>query len=163
MFLNSTWYLNRRCGLKAVLAEWVSVACVVQKVRYNCRMMLLTLIPKNLFCSIASSETYSTPLFCRISQIRLVLLHPTSFKKADSSTDCALKGVFMCFLYIGQLPWLVIVSITQFTIYWAIFEKIHLLQSMSRCIWACAHACMPADSGTKPCTLVCASVPNIPF
>lgn len=40
----------------------------------------------------------------------------TSFEKADSSTDCALKGVFVSFLYIWQLPWLVIVSITQFTI-----------------------------------------------
>lgn len=145
MYLNNTWYLNKRCRLIVALAEWVSVRSFLQEVRQDCKMMLLTLILKSLFYHMAFSETYSTlPFFFPQNfrnQTGVIASHcfHTSFKKADSSTDCALERVFVCFSYIWHLPWLVIVSITQFTIQWAIFEKIHLLQSMTGRIWtACA-------------------------
>lgn len=114
VYLNNTWYLNRRCGLIVILAECISVACVTQEVRKSGRMMLLILIQKtSLFRKLLNSSL----LFCRISEI-IIASHcfHTSFKKTDSSTDCALKGVFVCFLYIWQLPWLVSVSTAQFII-----------------------------------------------
>lgn len=112
MYLNNTWYLNRR--FIGILAESIFVACVMQEVRKSGRMMLLILIQKaRLFRRLLNSSL----LFCRISQI-IIASHcfHTSFKKTDSSTDCALKGVFVCVLYIWQLPWLVSVSTTQFII-----------------------------------------------
>lgn len=42
----------------------------------------MTLIPKSLFYNIAYSETCSTLPLCRISQIKLVLLHPAVFIEA---------------------------------------------------------------------------------
>lgn len=52
---------------------------VMQEVRKGGRMMLMTLIQKtSLFRRLLSSSL----LFCRISQIRLVLLHPTVFIQA---------------------------------------------------------------------------------
>lgn len=54
----------------------------VMQVRKDSRTILTTLIPKSLFNNTAYSETCSTLPLCRISQIRLALLHPAVFIEA---------------------------------------------------------------------------------
>lgn len=75
-----------------------------------------SLLSYGLFRNLLNSSLFFSQNFRNQTGVIASHCFHTSFKKADSSTDCALERVFVCFSYIWHLPWLVIVSITQFTI-----------------------------------------------